>query len=45
MLGNRPGAGLYIDAEPHGMGRHHNVAVKHGSIDAVSTHRLQGDLG
>jgi hypothetical protein len=45
MLDHRPGAGRDVDTEPHRMGRDDDVAVEHGSVDAVATHGLQRDLG
>ena len=32
-----------VDAEPGGVGRHDDVAVEHGGVDAVAVHRLQRD--
>ena len=37
---DRPGAGRDVDAEPDGVGRHDDVAVEHGRVDAVAAHRL-----
>ena len=34
-----------VDAEADGVGRHDDVAVQHGGVDAVAAHRLQRDLG
>ena len=44
-VGDRPGAGRDVDAEADGVGRHDDVAVEHGGVDAVAAHRLQRDLG
>ncbi len=45
LLGDGTGAGLDVDAEPHGVGRHDDVAVEHGGVDAVPVHWLERDLG
>ena len=45
LVRHRTGAGGVVDAEPDGVHRHDDVAVQHGGIDPVATHRLQGDLG
>ena len=44
-LAHRSGAGGDVDAEPDRMGRHDDVAEQHRGVDAVPTHRLQGQLG
>ena len=44
LIGHRPKAGLDVDAETNGMRRDHDVAVEHGSVDAVALDRLQRDF-
>ena len=45
VLDDRPGSGGDVDPEPHGVGRHHDVAVQHGGVDPVAADRLERDLG
>ncbi len=44
LLDHRSGARSDVDADPDRMHRDDDVAVEHGCVDAVASHRLEGDL-